>query len=110
MKESGKVYPQAVEIEAAVLGAMLIDHKAIDECLMILSSENAFYKEEHKLIFKAITELYRDNEPIDILTVSQRLKANGKLNDAGGDYYLIRLTQGVASSAHINYHSRILQQ
>lgn len=110
VNELGKALPQAVEVEEAVLGAMLIDHKAIDEVLMILRSEQAFYKEEHRNIFKAICELYRENEQIDILTVSQKLRRIGKLEEVGGDYYLVQLTQKVASSAHVHSHSRILQQ
>src|SRR5690606_23830702 len=110
MNELGKALPQAVEVEEAVLGAMLIDHKAIDEVLMILRSDQAFYKEEHRNIFKAICELYRENEQIDILTVSQKLRKIGKLEEVGGDYYLVQLTQKVSSSAHVHSHSRILQQ
>jgi len=106
----GKVPPQAIDLEEAVLGAMLIDASGCDECLSIIKTSNVFYKESHCLIFEAIASLYDAGQGVDILTVSQRLKSDAKLELAGGDYYLIQLTQKISSSAHIEYHSRILLQ
>lgn len=107
--EKGKLPPQAVDLEEAVLGAMMIDRKGLDEVIDTLSPE-AFYKEQHQHIFEAILELFKASEPIDLLTVSARLRKNAKLDLVGGDYYLIQLTQKVSSSAHIEYHSRIILQ
>ena len=107
--EKGKLPPQALELEEAVLGAMMIDKKGVDEVIDILQSE-AFYKEAHKHIFEAIFQLFTDSQPIDLLTVSSQLKKNAKLELAGGDYYLIQLTQKISSSAHIEFHSRIILQ
>ena len=105
--EKGKLPPQVLDLEEAVLGAMMIDKKGVDEVIDILQAE-AFYKESHKHIFEAIVELFNDTQPIDLLTVSAQLRKNAKLDLAGGDFYLIQLTQKVSSSAHIEFHSRII--
>ena len=107
--EKGKLPPQAVDLEEAVLGAMMIDKKGIDEVIDILSPD-AFYKEAHRHIFEAIDQLFVGNQPIDLLTVSTQLRKNGKLDLVGGDFYLISLTQKISSSAHIEFHSRIILQ
>lgn len=107
--EKGKIPPQSVEIEEAVLGAVLVESKGVHEAMEFLFSE-VFYKDSHKYIFEAITRLFNSNEPIDMLTVSNELRKAGKLELSGGDYYLMQLTQKISSSAHIDYHSRILLQ
>ena len=107
--EKGKIPPQAVELEEAVLGAMMIDKKGIDDVIDVLCSD-AFYDQKHQEIYAAIYELFQNSEPIDLLTVSNLLKKNGKLEFVGGDFSLIRLTQKVASSAHIEFHARIILQ
>lgn len=107
--EKGKIPPQALDLEEVVLGAMMIDKKGVDEVIDILSPE-AFYKESHQYIFEAIFQLFENSEPVDLLTVSTQLKKNSKLELAGGDFYLISLTQKVSSSAHIEFHARIILQ
>ena len=107
--QKGKLPPQAVDLEEVVLGAMMIDKKGVDEVIDILQPE-AFYKESHQLIFNAIISLFEKQEPIDIKTVAFQLKKDGNLNSVGGDYYLIELSQKVSSSAHIEFHSRIILQ
>ena len=107
--EKGKLPPQVVELEEAVLGAMMIDKKGIDDVIDILSPD-AFYDNKHQEIYATIFELFQNSEPIDLLTVSNLLKKNGKLEFVGGDFFLIRLTQKVASSAHIEFHARIILQ
>jgi replicative DNA helicase len=107
--EKGKIPPQAVDLEEAVLGAMMIDKKGIDDVIDILHPE-AFYKEAHKEVYTAIYTLFQNSEPTDLLTVSNQLRKDGKLEFAGGDFYLIGLTQKVASSAHIEFHARIIIQ
>jgi replicative DNA helicase len=107
--QKGKIPPQAIELEEVVLGAMMIDKKGVDEAIDILSPD-AFYKESHRFIFEAIQFLFQEGEPIDLLTVSSELKKNKKLASIGGEYYLIQLTQKVSSSAHIEYHCRIILQ
>jgi replicative DNA helicase len=107
--EKGKLPPQVVDLEEAVLGAMMIDKKGVDDVIDILQAD-AFYKDSHKYIFEAIVQLFTETQPIDLLTVSAQLKKNGKLELAGGDFYLIQLTQKISSSAHIEFHSRIILQ
>jgi len=107
--EKGKLPPQVVELEEAVLGAMMIDKKGIDDVIDILIPE-AFYDSKHQEIYATIFQLFQNSEPIDLLTVSNLLKKNGKLEFVGGDFFLIRLTQKVASSAHIEFHARIILQ
>ncbi|MBO6607250.1 replicative DNA helicase [Psychroserpens sp.] len=107
--EKGKIPPQAIDLEEVVLGAMMIDKKGVDEVIDILSPD-AFYKEAHKHIFEAIFKLFENSEPIDLLTVSSQLKKDSKLDSIGGDFYLISLTQRVSSSAHIEFHARIILQ
>ena len=105
----GKIPPQAIDLEEAVLGAMLIDEKGVNEIIELLSPE-VFYKRSHQLIYESIERLFRESEPIDLLTVSADLKKNKNFEQAGGDFYLISLSQKVSSSAHIEFHSRIILQ
>jgi replicative DNA helicase len=107
--EKGKLPPQAVDLEEAVLGAMMIDKKGVDDVIDILHSE-VFYKESHQLIYDAIYTLFQNTEPIDLRTVSNQLRQTGNLDLVGGDFYLINLTQKVSSSAHIEFHARIILQ
>ena len=105
----GKIPPQAIDLEEAVLGAMLIDEKGVNEIIELLSPE-VFYKRSHQLIYESIERLFRESEPIDLLTVSADLKKNKNFEQVGGDFYLITLSQKVSSSAHIEFHSRIILQ
>ena len=107
--ERGKIPPQAIELEEVVLGAMMIDKKGVDEIIDTLRPE-VFYKTAHQYIFEAIFKLFENSEPIDLLTVSNQLKKDQKLEQVGGDFYLVQLTQKVSSSAHIEFHARIILQ
>ncbi len=82
---SGKIPPQALDLEEAVLGAMLIDKKGVDEVIDILQKD-AFYKESHQHIFEAIYSLFQSSEPVDLLTVSAKLRKMGVLEKVGGDF------------------------
>jgi len=90
--ERGKIPPQAVDLEEAVIGAMLIDKKGVDEVIDILQPE-AFYKEANQHIFTAIHALFETSEPIDLLTVSAQLRKMGFLEKVGGDFYLVQLSK-----------------
>lgn len=105
----GKLPPQAVDLEEAVIGALLIDNSAINNVIDILSPEH-FYRDKHRLIYDAINQLFQKPEPVDILTVSEQLKRTNNWEAAGGDYYLVQLSQKVSSSAHSEYHARIIVQ
>ncbi|WGS82722.1 MAG: replicative DNA helicase [Candidatus Karelsulcia muelleri] len=101
--------PQALDLEEAVLGALMIDKKVFSNLREIITPES-FYKNENREIFKVIQKLFNNSQPIDLYTVSNQLKKEGKINFIGGDYYLIKLTQKVISSAHIEYHANIIKQ
>lgn len=107
--ETGKLPPQAPELEEAVLGALMLEKEALTSVIDILREE-AFYKESHQKIFAAIRRLFERSEPIDILTVTNELKKNEDLEAVGGAYYISQLTSKIASSANIEYHSRIVLQ
>ena len=107
--EKGKLPPQAVDLEEVVLGAMMIDKKGVDEVIDILNPD-VFYKEAHQFIFEAVVNLFQSSQPVDLLTVSAELKKAKRLDRIGGEFYLIQLTQKVSSSAHIEFHARIILQ
>ena len=107
--EKGKLPPQAIDLEEAVLGAMMIDKKGVDDVIDILHAD-VFYKESHKAIYEAIFTLFQNTEPIDLLSVFNQLRKDGNLELAGGDFYIVGLTQKVSSSAHIEFHARIVLQ
>jgi len=107
--EAGKLPPQAPELEQAVLGALMLERNAVNEAIDILQPES-FYVEAHRRIFGAILNLFRNDQPIDILTVTEELKKRGELDMVGGPFYISQLTNKVASSANVEYHARIISQ
>ncbi|MBT3646724.1 MAG: replicative DNA helicase [Flavobacteriales bacterium] len=107
--EYGKLPPQAVDLEEAVLGALMLDKEALTDVIDILKKQS-FYKEDHQIIFDAIVDLFQRSEPIDILTVTQELKKRGELDVVGGAFYIAQLTNRVASSANVEFHARIIAQ
>lgn len=107
--ELGKKPPQAIELEEAVLGALMLEKSAIVDIQGLLKPES-FYKEAHQKIYKAIIDLSARHEPIDILTVTEELKKNDELDIVGGAYYLSQLTMKVGSAAHAEYHAKIIAQ
>jgi replicative DNA helicase len=109
VNEIGKLPPQAVDLEEAVLGAMLLEREALSTVIDILSPE-AFYKEQNGRVFDAIKKLFNRSEPVDILTVTQELKKTGELEIVGGSYYVSALTNRIASSANVEFHARIVAQ
>ncbi|MGE0077171.1 MAG: replicative DNA helicase [Bacteroidales bacterium] len=107
--EIGKVPPQALDLEEAVLGAIMVEKDAIIAVGEVLKPE-CFYKEAHQVIFKAILDLSSRLEPIDLLTVSEELRRKEKLDEIGGAPALAQLTTKVGSAAHLEYHSKIIAQ
>ncbi len=105
----GKVPPQAIELEEAVLGALMLEKDALTSVIDILKVES-FYKEAHKVIFQAILDLFTESQPIDLLTVTTQLRKNGALEVAGGAFYITELTSKVASAANIEFHARIITE
>lgn len=105
----GKVQPQAIPLEEAVLGAIMLDKDALPVVIDIINVES-FYTEAHQAIYKAMLTLFEKSQPIDLLTVTEEVKKQGDIDKIGGPYYLVELTSKVASSANIEYHARIIAQ
>lgn len=101
--------PQAVDIEKMVLGALMVDKDAFSIVSEILHPET-FYEPRSQKIYKAIQTLSLNEDPVDIMTVVEELKREGTLDDIGGAGYILELSERVASSAHIEYHAKILAQ
>ena len=105
----GKLPPQAIDVEEAVLGALMLERDAYVSVADIIDTAS-FYKEEHKKIFEAIKYLSTHEKPVDLLMVTQQLKDLGELEAVGGPLYITQLTSRVASAAHIEFHARIIAQ
>ena len=106
---AGSVPPQAVELEEAVLGALMLENDLITTVQEYLTRDS-FYTEEHRLIYQAIDELSQARKPTDLYTVTERLKSKHELTKVGGATYLAQLTQKVGSAANIEFHARIIAQ
>jgi replicative DNA helicase len=104
-----KLPPQAVDMEEAVLGALMIEKDALTAVADILRPDS-FYKESHIRIYSAIITLFADSEPIDMLTVTAKLRSTGELEMIGGATYIMQLTSKVNSAANIEFHARIISQ
>jgi replicative DNA helicase len=105
--DEGKIPPQEVELEIAILGAILIEKDALEKVIDLLNPK-CFYKDAHGTIYKAILGLYEAKQPIDILTVSAYLKKSNELEPLGGSHFITNLTKDVVSAAHIETHARIV--
>ncbi len=106
---NGNTPPQAVPLEESVLGALMLDQTALINAIETLHVEY-FYKEEHQIIYRAIRKLFEMSQPVDLLTVVERLRLDGDLEAAGGAYAVSKLTENVVSAAHIEYHIRVLSE
>ena len=109
VNDYGRIQPQAPELEEAVLGALMIEKDAYSLVSEILRPES-FYERRHQLIYSAIVDLAVNQKPVDILTVKEQLSKRGELEEVGGPFYITQLSSKVASSAHIEYHARIIAQ
>ena len=109
VSEQGKLQPQDKELEEAVLGALMLEKDAYTTVCDILKPE-CFYEPTNQLIYSAISRLGAQQRPIDMLTVTEQLRLDGKLDEVGGALRISELTGRVASAAHIEYHARIVAQ
>ena len=107
--EAGKLPPQAQELEDSVIGALMIEKEAYGTVADLLRPE-VFYKDQNRMVFEAIRELAAKDQPIDVMTVGEKLKSQGTLEKAGGLVYLADLSRRVASAAHLRYHAQIIAQ
>ncbi len=105
----GTVPPQAVELEEAVLGALMLERDSIIAVQEYITADT-FYTEEHRIIYKAIETLSAELKPIDLYTVTEQLKVRGELKKVGGAAYLAQLTQKVGSAANVEFHAKIIAQ
>jgi replicative DNA helicase len=105
----GKIPPQSVDLEKAILGAILIEKSAYDRVADILHPE-CFYTDAHQKIFRACVSLVSSNCPIDFPSVAEQLSSTNDLDSAGGRYYLVTLSNGVVSAANIEHHARIIAE
>ncbi len=108
-KIDGKIQPQAIELEEVVLGALMIDNESLSDTIDSLQPEY-FYKPDHQKIFEAIINLFNNNKPVDILTVSEELKRMDALESIGGMLYISQLTNNVSSSSNTEFHARIIAE
>lgn len=107
--EAGKLPPQAQELEDSVIGALMIEKEAYGTVADLLRPE-VFYKDQNRMVFEAIRELASKDQPIDVMTVGEKMKTQGTLEKAGGLVYLADLSRRVASAAHLRYHAQIIAQ
>jgi replicative DNA helicase len=107
LKSSSMQPPSAVEVEVTILGAMLLDERAVPKAIEVLRSE-CFFDKRNRIIFEAMTSLYAANEPIDSVSLYEELKKEGKTEEIGGAVYLSKLTQDISSAANIDYHARVV--
>ena len=105
----GRKPPQAIDIEEAVLGALLLEPEVVPDILDQLQAD-CFYKDVHKKIFEAITTLSSRNDPVDIFSVSDELSKRGELEEVGGMAYLSQLSTKIGAAAHVEYHTKVLLQ
>ena len=106
---SGRIPPQAVNVERSVLGALLIEKEAIPIAVEILAPDS-FYTAKHNKIYNAILSLFERGNPVDLITLTDELKRRGHLEDIGGAYYISELTAQIASAANVEYHARIIAE
>lgn len=107
--DMGKMPPQAIELEESVLGALMIEKEAFITVADLLTPE-VFYKEQNQRVYEAIAALAAKEQPIDVLSVTEKLKSLGTLDEVGGVIYISDLTRRVASAAHLRYHAQIIAQ
>lgn len=103
----GKMPPQAIDLEEAIIGSILLSEKSLLDVIDLLKPFH-FYTDQHKEIYSVALDLHRESLPIDMRTVVNRLRKNGKLEIVGGAYYIAELTSKVSSAANIEYHARII--
>lgn len=103
----GKLPPQNQELEEAILGALMLEKDSINDIIGILKPES-FYNDQNKNIYEAILDLYASNSPIDLLTVTSKLRSKGKLEASGGAYRITEITSRVSSASNIEYHARLV--
>ena len=96
----GKMPPQAIEFEEAILGAVMLEKEALKDAMETLQAKH-FYVDNHQHVYECMLDLYNENQPVDILTVTEKLKVKGYLDIVGGPYFIAKLTSKVSSAANL---------
>src|SRR3989344_8747481 len=109
INEIARVPPQNLEAEQSLLGALLMDKEAIFRIVDLIKPED-FYKDTHRFIYEAMLDLYLKHEPIDVLSLSNRLEEKKTLQTIGGQSYLVSLVNSVPTSAHVAHYAAIVQR
>ena len=109
LSHGGKLPPQAIDLEEAVLGAILLERGTIDKVVSLLEP-NDFYLQAHKEIYKSILSLYNEKNDIDILTVTNDLRTKKTLDSIGGSFFVVSITNHIASAANVEYHAHIVKE
>ena len=104
-----KLPPQSVEMEQSVLGAILQENHALVRVLEMVQ-EHDFYQDAHRWIFQTMIDLFQDNVPIDVLTVTERLRKKGRFESTGGAAYLAELVEMVPTAAHVMHHAQVVRE
>jgi replicative DNA helicase len=104
-----RVPPQSLEAEESVLGGVLLENGALDRVVELLRPDD-FYRGAHRKIFRAMLELVERSEPVDLITLSETLKASGDLPDVGGTSYLAELAERVPTAANVSHYARIVRE
>ncbi len=104
-----RVPPQSLEAEESVLGGIMLDNAALDRVVELVQPDD-FYRGAHRKVYRAMLELSERSEPVDLITLSEVLKARGELGDIGGDAYLAELTERVPTAANVAHHARIVRE
>jgi replicative DNA helicase len=104
-----RVPPQSLEAEESVLGGVMLDNGALDRVVELVQPDD-FYRGAHKKVFRAMLDLSERSEPVDLITLSETLKARGELAEIGGDSYLAELTERVPTAANVVHHARIVRE
>jgi replicative DNA helicase len=108
-QEELRVPPQNIEAEQSVLGSLMLDREAIIKVADFLKPED-FYKQAHELIFETMLKLYEDREPLDVLSISNKLEEKGKLEEVGGSSYISSLVNSVPSASHVSHYAKLVQK
>lgn len=108
-EKSLRIPPQNIEAEQSILGSLMLDQEAVVSIADFLLPED-FYKSDHQIIYETILNLYEEREPIDVLSISNKLEENKKLEEVGGSSYIASLINIVPSASHVKYYAKIVQK
>ena len=106
----GTAPPQALDMEEAVLGAILVEPNCVDDAMEELADEKCFYNERNRIVFLAMRSLHTEHLPVDVYTVAERLSSRNELESVGGAAYLAELSSKVGAAAHIEYYMKVVKQ